>query len=70
LVKNKRPRDVRAKDWDAVDSPPLSNDILAPMRPARETFPELAQASAKRKRGDRSYQTRMAAVLKKYAKQS
>ena len=98
MAKNKRPRHVSAKDWDAVDSPALSDDILAAMRPARETFPELAEASAKRKRGERGpqkkprkvlislrveagtleafkakgrdYQTRMAAVLKKAAKQS
>jgi hypothetical protein len=49
MAKNKRPRHVSAKDWYAVDSPALSDDILAAMRPARETFPELAEASAKRK---------------------
>jgi uncharacterized protein (DUF4415 family) len=98
MAKNKRPRHVSAKDWGAVDSPALSDAILAAMRPARETFPELAEASAKRKRGERGpqkkprkvlislrvdvgtvkafkaggrgYQTRMAAVLKKHAKQS
>jgi uncharacterized protein (DUF4415 family) len=98
MPKNKRPRQVSPKDWDPVDSPALSDDILAAMRPARETFPELAEASAKRKRGERGpqkkprkvlislgveagtveafkargrgYQTRMAAVLKKHAKQA
>jgi uncharacterized protein (DUF4415 family) len=97
MPKNKRPRQVSAKDWGAVDSQALSDDILDAMRPARETFPELAEASAKRKRGERGpqkkprkvlislrveagtveafkaqgrgYQTRMAAVLKKHAKQ-
>ncbi|HTG27013.1 MAG TPA: BrnA antitoxin family protein [Methylomirabilota bacterium] len=98
MAKNKkRPRYISARDWDAVDSPALSDDILAAMRPAREAFPELAEASAKRKRGERGpqkkprkvlislrveagtveafkaqgrgYQTRMAAVLKKHAKQ-
>jgi len=98
MTKDKRPRHVSPKDWDAVDSPALSDDILAAMRPARETFHGLAEASAKRKRGERGpqkkprkvlislrveagtleafkakgrgYQTRMAAVLKKAAKQS
>ena len=98
MAKNKRPRHVSPKDWDAIDSPPLNDDILAAMRPARETFPEFVEASAKRKRGERGpqkkprkvlislrveagtleafkakgrgYQTRMAAVLKKHAKQS
>jgi uncharacterized protein (DUF4415 family) len=96
MAKNKRPRHVRAKDWNAVDSPALTDDMAA-RRPARETFPELAGVSAKRKRGERGpqkkprkvlislrveadtvaafkaggrgYQTRMAAVLKKHAKQ-
>jgi hypothetical protein len=53
MAKNKRPRQVSAKERDAVDSPALSDDILAAMRPARETFPRLAEASAKRKRGER-----------------
>jgi uncharacterized protein (DUF4415 family) len=96
MAKNKKPRHVSQKDWEAIDSPPLSDDILAAMKPARQTFPELAAASAKRKRGERGpqkkprkvlislrvesstveaykstgrgYQTRMAAILKKYAK--
>jgi uncharacterized protein (DUF4415 family) len=98
MAKNKRPRHVSPKEWDAVDSPALSDDILVAMSPARDTFPELAEASAKRKRGERGpqkkprkvlislrveaatleafkakgrgYQTRMAAVLQKAAKQS
>jgi hypothetical protein len=51
MAKNKRPRHVSAKNWEAVASPALSDDILAAMRPAREKFSELAEASAKRKRG-------------------
>jgi uncharacterized protein (DUF4415 family) len=63
MAKNKRPRHVSAKDWDAVDSPALSDDILAAMRPARETFPELAEASATRKRGERGPQKKPRKVL-------
>src|SRR6202140_353577 len=63
MAKNKRPRHISAKDWDAVDSPALSDDILAAMRPARETFPELAAASAKRKRGERGLQKKPRKVL-------
>jgi uncharacterized protein (DUF4415 family) len=63
MAKNERPRHVSAKDWDAVDSPALSDDILAAMRPARETFPELAEASAKRKRGERGLQKKPRKVL-------
>jgi len=44
----------------------LSDEILAATRPARETFPELAAASALEafKAKGRGYQTRMAAGLK------
>lgn len=30
------------EDWDAVDSPPLTAEEMASMRPFREVFPEIA----------------------------
>jgi uncharacterized protein (DUF4415 family) len=60
---NKRPRHVSPIDWDAVDSPALRDDILAASRPACETFPDLAEASAKRKRGERGPQKKPHKVL-------
>jgi uncharacterized protein (DUF4415 family) len=96
-AKNKRPRHVSAKNWEAAASPALSNDLLAAMRPARENFPnsrkhlpsENGERGPQKKprkvlislrveagtveafeAGGRGYPTRMAAVLKKHAKQS
>ena len=36
-----KPNNVSQKNWDEVDSPPLSNEMLARMRPASETHPEI-----------------------------
>ena len=35
-----KPSDVKQKDWDFVDSPPLSDDLLAKMRPVSELHPD------------------------------
>jgi uncharacterized protein (DUF4415 family) len=59
----KKPRHISQKDWDAVDSPPLSDAILAAMKPAREAFPDLAEESARRKRGERGPQKKPRKVL-------
>jgi uncharacterized protein (DUF4415 family) len=40
----KRPRkadDIRQEDWDAIDSPEISDELFAKMRPMREVAPEL-----------------------------
>jgi uncharacterized protein (DUF4415 family) len=52
----KKPKNIQQADWDAIDSPPLTDSILAAMRPASETFPKPAAASAQRKRGQRGPQ--------------
>jgi len=31
---------IKQKNWDAVDSPPLSDDLLKKMRPVRELHPD------------------------------
>jgi len=41
----------------------LSDDILATIKPARKTFPELAAESARRKRGQRSPQKKPRKVM-------
>lgn len=43
-------RGYTKEDWDAVDSPPVTKEQLANMRPFAEVLPELA-ASIKRTRG-------------------
>ena len=63
MAKNKKPRHISQKNWDAVDSPPLSDDILAAMKPALETFPDLAEESARRKRGQRGPQKKPRKVM-------
>lgn len=63
MPKNKKPRHINRQDWDAIDSPPLSDVILASMKPARETFPALAADSARRKRGQRGPQKKARKVL-------
>jgi len=63
MAKNKKPRHISQNNWDAVDSPPLSDDILAAMKPARETFPDLAEESARRKRGQRGPQKKPRKVM-------
>lgn len=40
-MKTKKPDHISQEDWDAVDSPPLTAEILGKMRPAREVVPEL-----------------------------
>jgi len=40
----KRPAHISKEDWDAVDSPPLSDEMLAKMRPASEVVPEIVEA--------------------------
>lgn len=52
----KKPPHIAQKDWDDVDSPPLTDEELAGMRPLREVFPDLAEYAAKRKRGQRGPQ--------------
>ena len=50
MPKRKKPPEIAQEDWDAADSPPLTDEELASMRPLRESFPDLAAYAAKRKR--------------------
>src|SRR5579864_8092885 len=52
----KKPDNVSAEAWAEVDSPPLHRHELANLRPLRELLPELAEYSARRKRGQRGRQ--------------
>jgi uncharacterized protein (DUF4415 family) len=53
LTKPKKPDSIAAKDWDSVDSPPLTDRQLANLKPMRETFPDLVEHATERKRGQR-----------------
>ena len=37
----KKPDHISKKDWDAVDSPPLSNKILSKMQPVEKSHPNI-----------------------------
>jgi len=52
MPKSKKSAHIVQQDWDAVDSPELSGEILCALKPAIEMFPALA-APAKRRRGQR-----------------
>lgn len=56
MAKRKKPDHITVKNWDDVDSPPLTDAELANMKPMREVFPDLAEYAAKRKRGQRGPQ--------------
>jgi len=40
IMKHK-PKSISKQDWESVASPPLSNDLLARMKPVRESHPEI-----------------------------
>jgi len=40
-MKKRKPENISQEDWDAVDSPPLSDSLLSTMNPVRERHPEI-----------------------------
>lgn len=36
-----KPEEILQEDWDSVDSPPLSDEILSRMEPVRKNHPEI-----------------------------
>ncbi len=56
MARRKKPDHITRKNWDDVDSPPLTSEELATMKPVRDVFPDLAEYAAKRKRGQRGRQ--------------
>lgn len=49
-MKKRKPDHVVKEDWDAVDIPELTEEMLARMRPAAEVVPEIL-AEYRRSRG-------------------
>ncbi len=37
----KKPKHIKQEDWDAVESPPLSNKMLSKMQPVRKAHPNI-----------------------------
>lgn len=42
-MNKRKPKHITRENWDAVDSPPLTGEQLARMRPASETHPEIVE---------------------------
>ena len=36
-----KPKHIRERDWQSVDSPPLTEELLNKMRPVNESHPEI-----------------------------
>jgi uncharacterized protein (DUF4415 family) len=62
--KAKKPEDISQEDWDAVDFPPLSEEQLAGMRPAREVFPDIGAFPKPRHRGPQKAPTKLQATVR------
>jgi uncharacterized protein (DUF4415 family) len=37
----RKPKNISAKDWDAVESPALSDEMLTRMKPVKQVHPDL-----------------------------
>jgi uncharacterized protein (DUF4415 family) len=37
----KKPDPIKKEDWDAVESPPISKELLSRMRPVRKAHPDI-----------------------------
>jgi uncharacterized protein (DUF4415 family) len=40
-IMRKKPKDIMQQDWDAVESPDLSEDMLSKMKPVNEKHPHI-----------------------------
>lgn len=66
-MSKRKPDHISQQDWDAVDSPELTEDELARMRPARETQPEIVEAQNRgglRVRGPQKAPTKVATTIR------
>lgn len=50
MTRKKKPDHISQEDWDAVDSPELTEEFMIGMRPAREVAPELVEMQRRRGR--------------------
>jgi len=60
----KKPAHISQKDWDAVDFPPLTDEQLTRMRPAREVFPDIDSFPKPRPRGPQKAPTKVQITLR------
>ena len=59
----RKPDHISQEAWDAVDSPPLTDEALQRMRPLSETNPELI-AAVRRYRGQQKAPTKQMVTLR------
>ena len=59
----KKPDAISQEDWDAVDSPELTDDQLAAMRPAGDVLPDVVEAFRKT-RGQQKAPTKQQVTLR------
>lgn len=59
----RKPEHIEQEDWDAVDSPPLTAEQLARMRPASETHPKIVEAY-RRTRGRQKAPRKVATTIR------
>jgi|AraplaMF_Cvi_mMS_1032046.scaffolds.fasta_scaffold11175_4 uncharacterized protein (DUF4415 family) len=59
----RKPDHISQEAWDAVDSPPLTDEMLRRMRPLAETNPELI-AAVRRYRGQQKAPTKQMVTLR------
>ena len=64
MQKARRPADIPQEDWDAVDFPPLTEEQLAGMRPAREVFPDIDAFPKPSHRGPQKAPTKLQATIR------
>jgi uncharacterized protein (DUF4415 family) len=66
-MSKRKPDSVRQQDWDAVESPPLSDETLAHMRPAREKHADIVRAHERgelRRRGAQKALTKVPTTIR------
>ena len=63
MPERKKPDHISQEDWDAVDSPPLTAEFVAGMRPVGETSPHLVEAW-RRTRGKQKTPTKQLVSLR------
>jgi len=64
MQKARKPADISQEDWDAVDFPPLTEEQLAGMRPAREVFPDIDAFPKPPRRGPQKTPTKLQATIR------
>lgn len=64
MSKVRKPEHISQEDWDAVDFPPLTEEQLARLRPAREIFPNIDDFPKPRPRGPQKTPTKVQTTIR------